>query len=418
MYELLIFYAVAIFIVLGISAIYSVAETSITSIPPVELQRLKMEKVPQIKTIEKLRKEKEMFLGTLLIASTALDTFASALAISFSIQVGGVEWIPVATAFATVAIVLFADILPKTYAFEHPAKSAIAVARFVLISVKILYPITKVVQFIVRWIFKVFRVKAKRVSKTSGDMMLRGAIDMGYSMGYLLNYKKQMLDGILDLSKFTVKQIMTKYNKVYSFDIDTKPEKLLKSMLKTGHSRFPIWKNNAKNIIGMLYIKDLFDLTYAKATKDIKPKDIEAVMYDPWFVDSSTSLINQLKEFRKRKIHFAIVVNNKGENVGIISLEDILEEIVGNIDDEHDFGSDYINQTNNKCIIKGSIPIKELNQQLGLDLPGDEFIVFSKLLSKHADKAPKVGDKIKVNNVQFKISKIMGKKISEVTVEQ
>lgn len=416
MFESAILYSLAILGALGFSAIYSLAETSITSIPFLELHRLKVEKHPAVKTIEYLRAEKEMFLGTMLIASTALDTLASAIAISFAVEFGGINWIPVATMLMTVAIVLIADIIPKTYAFEHPAKTAVAIARITKISVQVLYPITKIIQYIVQLFFKVFKVKDKRINKVSGDMLLRGAIDMGYSMGYLLNYKKQMLDGILDLSKFTVKEVMTKYDKVYSFNISTPPDKLLRLMLKTGHSRFPVWKGDSKHVVGMLYLKDFFNLMNVKPVEKITVNDIEDIMYDPWFINTSTTLINQLKEFRKKKVHFAIVANDKGENVGIISLEDILEEIVGNIDDEHDFSRDIEKQRSGKILLKASLPIKDLNERLGYDLPDKEFITIGNLIANGAGNNLSVGTKVKIGEVDFKITKLIGKKVTEIEI--
>lgn len=346
MLHITIIYIVIIFIILSLSALYAAAETSMTSISQPLLHKLKKEGNRRAILVSELRKEKGMLLGALLIASTALDTTASSVAILFAVHIGGIAWIPVATTIVTIVIVVLGNILPKTYAFENPMSTAFAVAPFIKFSIKILFPLVKVIQLLVRKIFEVFKLETEHKNNLKqGAELVRGAIELGHSLGYLLKDDREMLYGVLKLNNSTVKKIMTPKNKIYSYDINIKPNDLLKRMLQSGHSRFPIYENEESKIVGVMHIKDLFNLIRIKKISEITKKDLLEVMAPPWFIPGTKLLSEQLKEFRSKKIHFAMIIDKKNIVQGIITLEDILEEIVGSIDDEHNPKLKYIEKS-------------------------------------------------------------------------
>lgn len=414
MLHIIILYLAAILVTLTASAIYSAAETAMTSISLPKLHKLKIEGHPKAIMVSELREEKEMLLGSLLIASSVLDTVVSAVAISFAIHLGGVSWIPAATAITAILIVAVSDILPKTYAFQYPAKTAFAVAPFIKLSVKFLFPFAKLIQFIVSKIFALFKIKPlSQLEMSDGPETLRGAIEMGHSLGFLLKYDKDMLDSILSLADYTLEDVMTHRKHVISFDINTEPTTLLKKMLNSGHSRFPIWEEKPDNIIGVIHIKNMLNLLDFENGVTLKKQDLLKIMSTPWFVPTVTMLSDQLRAFRNRKNHFAIVVDEYGDMQGVVSLEDILEEIVGNIYDEHDTAEKEIKKLSEGWYsVKGTVTIRDINRHLGWHLPDEEASTIAGLVIHESEKIPEIGENFTFHKVKFEIT---GKDRNQIT---
>ncbi len=411
-------YIIAIILIMLLSALYSAAETSITSLSQPLLHKLKEEGNKKAILICELREKKDMLLSSLLIASSALDTIGSAVAISMAVEIGGVAMIPIATIIMTLVVILFADIIPKTFAFEYPKKTAFFTAYFIKYSVFVFYPFTKLIQFLVMIIFKVLRINpSKRAREDETSDMLRGAIAMGQSLGYLPKEDKQMLDGILDLSSCKIKDVMTPISEMCSTNISISAEEMLSEMLSTGHSRFPVWDEKQENIIGVIYIKDLFHLI--QKNQNIGRKKIEKLLIHPWFVSENNILSTQLKEFRKRKIHFSIVVNERDIPVGIVSLEDVLEEIVGSIYDEHDALKESIQKIGRGWyMVKASVKIKEINRYLGWDLHAPKTLTIGNLLQKECSTMPEVGKIVKCKDLIMEVVKLSKGKIQQVKIKK
>lgn len=408
--------ALCTFIIIFLVALISAAETAITSITEVTIHKLKSEGNKNALLLEKIKSQKEMFIGALLLAANILDGGLIAGATSVTIYaMKNSTWVPFVTGTLTIMIVLFGDVIPKTYALARIDKVALKLAKFTYVIINILYPIIKLIEMLAQYIFKIFKIKIEDDQASfSGTEMLRGAIDLGHSRGYVLKYDKQMLDGILNLSESSVEDVMTHRKKIISIDLGQKIPDLIHQVLNSGHTRFPVWEKSPENIIGIMHIKDLFKLLKNKKESSITKKDIKNILLKPWFIPDTTPLTDQLRYFRKKRQHFALVVDEYGTMIGIVTLEDIIEDIVGQIDDEHDDSSDkMIEKKSEDCyIVRGVLSIREFNRRVDWNLSDENATTIAGLLIHEAEEIPEVGQKFNFFGIEFAILK---KKDNQIT---
>ncbi len=409
-----IIYIALTFGCLLLSAVLSAAETAIVAVSPAVIHQLSSEGNQRAKLVLKLREDKDKLISTLLIANSALDTIASALTIAATVRLFGAEGIPIATAIITVLIILIAEVIPTTYAFEYADKLALYSAPVIEISLKVFTPITIAVLFIVRNIFKLFGVKlGNQKSLISETDMLRGAIQLSHSKGGVIKYKKDMLDSILDLGETAVSEVMTHRSNMVTININLPINDIIKIALETGHTRFPTWENNPDNIVGIFHIKDLFSMHRYRGDKTTS-KDLLDTAIAPWFIPESTTLNEQLLAFRKKKVHFALVIDEYGALQGLVTLEDILEEIVGQIYDEHDHAHTPITKAaDGAYLVNGTATIRDINRHLEWDLPDEEASTIAGLIMYESEIIPEQGQEFLFHNVLFKI---MRKKDNQITL--
>ncbi len=406
-------YIVLSFVCLFLSAILSAAETAIIAVSQAVIHKLNLEGNHRAKLVLLLREDKDKLISTLLIANTALDTIASGLGIAVAVHLFGIEAIPFATAIMTVLIIFIAEVLPKTYAFEYADKISLSCAPILVITSKVFTPITIAVLFVVRHVFKSIGVKlGNKKSMISETDILRGAIHLSHMQGGVVKYKKEMLDSILDLGETEVSEIMTHRSNMVTINASLPVTRIMKIALESGHTRFPIWQNNAENIIGIVHIKDLFAISRYK-DKKLNSKDLLDIAIAPWFIPESTTLNEQLLAFRKRKIHFALVIDEYGALQGLVTLEDILEEIVGQIYDEHDRSRTLITRSaDGAYLVEGATTIRDINRQLEWNLPDEHASTVAGLIMHESEIIPDIGQEFSFYDISFKI---MRKKYNQIT---
>ena len=396
----------AILILIVMSAFFSGSETALTATSRARLSEIERRGSRRAAMALSLTNMRERLLGALLLGNNVAIITASALATAVLIKIFGDSGAVIAAAVMTVLILIFAEVLPKTYAIAYPDRSAIAVAPIVRVIVAVFGPVVMTVEFIVKVTLRVFGVDIKNNQNVlSAHDELRGAIDLHMKEGTVIKHDRDMLGGILDLQDLEVSDIMVHRTKMTTIDGAEEPKEIVAKMLKSGHTRIPVWKDAPDNIIGVLHAKDLF-AALQKHDGDASKVDIEDILTAPWFVPDTRAIPDQLNAFLRRKSHFAIVVDEYGEVQGLLTLEDIIEEIVGDIKDEHDAVATGARQKpDGSYLVDGSLPIRDLNRAFDWELPDDEANTIAGLVIHEARMIPAVGQAFSFHGFRFEILK-------------
>ncbi|MGH2341721.1 HlyC/CorC family transporter [Segnochrobactraceae bacterium EtOH-i3] len=357
---------------LALSFFFSGSETALTASSRARLLQLEKSGDRRATVVSSLLHARERLIGTLLLGNTIVNILASALTTSLFLQLFGEKGVGLATLILTVVVVIFSEVLPKTWAITAPESFALVVARPIRPLVKIVGPIMAAVELLVRGILRLFGVSvdASRSGLTPHDE-IRGAVDLQHLEGGLVKVERDRLGGVLDLGELCVSDVMIHRTAMQMLNGAAPPVSIIEDVLASSHTRLPVWRGAPENIIGVLHARDLLRAVQA-AGGDIDQIDITKVMRPPWFVPDTTGLNDQLSAFLKRHNHFALVVDEYGEVMGLVTLEDILEEIVGEIADEHDVEVAGVRpQPDGSIIVEGTVPVRDLNRALDLALPDD-----------------------------------------------
>jgi Mg2+/Co2+ transporter CorB len=410
---------VVVIVLILASAYFSAAETGLTAASRARIHRLKTAGDKRAAIVSRLRADKERLIGTLLLGNNAVNILASSLATSVAIgYLGEEQGVIVSSVLMTVLILVFAEVLPKTYAFYNAEKVAMNVAPSLNILIKILFPISRAVQFTVDVIMVVMRLKKKSASVLSPMDELRGAIELHHHEGKVVKRDKDMLRSILDLSDTEVEEVMVHRKNIYSIDINQPATDIVTKVLDSRFTRVPLWSGETDNIVGVLHVKALLK-ALRSYDGDINNLNVLDVAIKPWFVPETNSLSNQLFQFREKRNHMALVVDEYGMLVGLITLEDILEEIVGHIDDEHNSVSLGIKKLKDGSYrIKGDNTLRDINRHLDWNLPDDEATTIAGLIIHEAGSIPSAGDEFKFHDFWFKIDKKKNNQITSVLVRK
>lgn len=390
----IIFYGLTIFLFLLISAFFSAAETALTAVSRARIYQLVMDGNKRAQIVSRLRKEKEAMIGTVLLGNNAVNIAASAIATTLSIRLFGNEnGLVLVTLVMTLLVVIFSEVLPKTYAIQNAERVSLAFAPALSLLVKIFQPITYSIQFLIRIILRIFGVDiTKSNTLISATDVIRGTIELHHREGKMIKQDRDMLGSILDLNDIEVENIMVHRTEVETLDADLSAEELVKMAVSTMHSRIPLWRGEPDNIIGLLHVKNLIKIMREQKGA-LTTESILAICTKPWFIPETTSLRDQLLAFRNKRQHFAFVVDEYGAWQGVVTLEDIIEEIVGDIDDEHDeIENDIQKVDDNTYLISGSVTLRDLNRHLSWNLPDDNASTIAGLLIYEAQEIPEVGE--------------------------
>ncbi|HEX9789525.1 MAG TPA: HlyC/CorC family transporter [Kiloniellales bacterium] len=393
----------AILALLVLSAFFSGSETSLTAVSLPRMHTLERQGNRRAGMVNELWRQKERLIGAILLGNNLVNITASALATSVLIGFFGDAGVAYATLGMTLLVLIFSEVLPKTYAIHHADRMALAVAPLMRFCVIILFPVTHAVHMVVRGTLRLFGVQmSTTLSPERSEEELRGAIDLHAGEGEEVRHKRAMLRSILDLAEVEVAEIITHRKKVISIDADLPPRRIVEEVLQSPHTRLPLWQKDPDNIVGVLHAKAL--LRAVEALPDIDKLDVLSIANAPWFIPESTDLLSQLQAFRSRHEHFAIVVDEYGEVGGIVTLEDILEEIVGEIADEHDVEIEGVQmQADGSVVVDGAVTIRDLNRQFEWRLPDAEASTIAGLVLDEARRIPEVGQTFVFHGFRFEI---------------
>ena len=399
------------------SAFFSGSETALTAASPAKMHALEQDGSRRARVVNYLLSVRERFIGAILLGNTLANVAASALATSLFLTLFGEQGVAYATIVMTIIVVLFAEVLPKTYAILNADRMALTVAPAVRFVVALLAPITNTIQFLVRHTLRLFGAPISDEAEVlSAHEELRGTIDLIHKEGGVVKLDRDMLGGVLDLRELTVSDIMVHRTKMDAIDADLPPEQIVDAALKSSHTRLPLWRGEREEIIGVLHAKTLLR-ALRDAKGDVSKIDIMALATPPWFVPDTTTLKDQLNAFLKRKAHFAIVVDEYGEVMGLVTLEDIIEEIVGDITDETDIASIAARpQADGSVIVEGSVPLRDLNRLMDWDLPDEEATTVAGLVLHEAQTIPDAGQSFTFHGYRFEVLRRQRNRLTSIRV--
>lgn len=394
--------ALGILVLLCLSAFFSGSETALTATSKARMLSLDRDRNRQAGRVLHLIEDKESLIGAILLGNNLVNILASTIAATVFLAMFGEAGVPIATLVMTALVLIFAEVMPKTYAISNPDRMALAVSLPIRIVVILFSPVVATVQAVVRGALRMLGADVSG-PVLSAHEEIRGQIDLHHEEGGVVKVDRDMLGGVLDLRELTVDDVMVHRKSLIMLDIEDSPDTLVRNALSSPHTRLPLYRGDPENIVGVLHARDLARALH-EAGGDAGKIDIEAIKREPWFIPETTELLDQLSAFREKREHFALVVDEYGALMGIITLEDIIEEIVGEIEDEHDIALEGVAvQPDGTVIVDGTVPIRDLNRALDWNLPDDEAVTVAGLVIHEAQTIPEAGQIFRFHGVQFEI---------------
>ena len=407
------------FVLMLLSAFFAGAETAMTAASRARMHQLEKDGEPRAKSVNWLMKHREQMVGTMLLGNTFVNIAASALVTSVLLTLFGSAGVAVATLITTALVLIFCEVLPKTYAITNADGMALVLGRLVRFVVRVFAPVVNAVAWLVKVILWVMGVKSMGLVEDEQEAAheeIRGAIDLHHLHGAVGTSDRDMLGGILDLKDLQISDVMIHRKNMIIIDAESPPEEVLDRILSQPHTRLPIYKGDSENIIGVIHVKDLLR-ALSRNNGDIKSVNVPALAAKPWFVPDTTLLADQLRMFLQRRTHFALVVDEYGALQGLITLEDILEEIVGEIRDEHDLPVSGVRpQPDGTTNVDGWVTIRELNRAMNWTLPDEEATTIAGLIINEAQAIPDVGQQFSFYGFKFEILRRQRNQITAVRV--
>jgi Mg2+/Co2+ transporter CorB len=417
----------AILFLLTISAFFSGSETALTASSRGKLKAQADKGTPGAARALKLTEDNERLIGAVLLGNNMVNILAASLATALFTRLLGDGGVALATLVMTALVLVFAEVLPKTYAISNPEGAAMRVAPILRFVVAIFSPVVAVVRFIVRRVLALFGVVIDPDRAVlSVHEEIAGTLALGHSTGSVEKEHRDRLMGALDLSERTVEEIMRHRSQISTVNADDPVEQIIAASLNAPHSRLPMYRDDPENIIGVLYARDLareMHKVVQSAKGDysaISRIDIAKLARPPYFIPETTPLDEQMQEFLQQKRHFALVVDEYGALRGLLTLEDILEEIVGEIEDEYDaaIAPEVEQRKDGELVVDGAMTIRDLNRAMDWGLPDEEAVTVAGLVIHEAQAIPEVGQTFFFHGCRFKVLAREGNRITQLSLRK
>lgn len=410
-------YAAFIFILMVLSAFTSACETALTGASKARMHALEKDGNKRAALVNALRENSDHLIGAILLCNNIMNILSSAIATSLFLTLFGDNGVVYATIVMTAIIFVFGEVLPKTIAMGRADSIALTVAPVINGLVIVLSPFLKAVSKMIRFVLNLCCIKTDEVHDATGTE-LRGAIELHKAADEEAETqeKRAMLHSILDLADIEVSEIMSHRSVVETIDAGASIDTIIEQVLDNAYTRLPVFKDTPDNIIGILHAKSVLRAVAEKGG-DLSQLDISKLMTEPWFIPDTTILFDQLQSFRQRKEHFAIVVDEYGSFLGIVTLEDILEEIVGEIEDEHDVTIPGVRpQQGNAFVVDGTVTIRDLNRATSWNLPDEDYATVAGLVLHESKIIPEVGQVFSFFGFRFRILKRVRNQLTLVRI--
>ena len=407
-----------VLVCLMLSAFFSGSETALTASSRASMARLEKQGNKRAATVNRLLAQRERLLGTLLLGNNVVNIAASALATGVLLAWFGNAGVIYATIAMTVMVVIFSEVLPKTAAINAPDRIALLVAGPLIWAVRLFGPIVIGVEALVRWLLTFIGIRVgEDQAILSAHEELRGAVDLLHREGGVETLDRDMFGGVLDLRELVVSDVMIHRTSMITLNADEPAEDVVNAVIASPVTRIPLWSGKQENIVGILHVRDLLRALHSLDGNAAKV-DIASLLTPPWYVPETRSVSEQLKAFRRRKTPFALVVDEYGEVEGIVTLEDILEEIVGDITDEHDVAMPGVRkQPDGSANVDGGVPIRDLNRVMGWQLPDEEATTIAGLVIHEARTIPEVGQTFTFHGFRFRVLRRARNRITALRVQ-
>ncbi len=416
----------AIVVLLALSALFSGSETALTTASRGKLHGMAERGDRGAASAMQITEDKERLIGAILLGNNFVNILAAALATTLFTALFGEGGVAIATLVMTAVVLVFSEVLPKTYAITNAERMATAVARIIGVIVLILSPIVLAVRAFVRLLLRLFGVQTDPKAKfLAAQEEIAGAIALHHSEGAVEKADRDRLLGALDLGQRTVEEVMMHRRDIEMIDADAAPGEILTQALNSPHTRIPIFRGESENIVGVIHAKDL-GRSVEKLVREgggfhnIDNFDVMAVAMEPYFVPETTPLDEQMREFLRRRAHFALVVDEYGALQGLITLEDIIEEIVGDISDEHDIetpgGVELLDD--GSVDVEGVVTIRDINRACDWNLPDDEANTVAGLVIHEAQAIPNVGQAFSFHGFRFEVLERENNRLTRLRVRK
>ena len=416
----------AILVLICLSAFFSGSETGLTAASRARINHLSQQGNRRARVVSRLLERQDRLIGTILLGNNLVNILASSLATSVLILVFGEAGVVYATLAMTLIVVVFAEVLPKTYAITNPETAAAGVARPISLIILVFSPIVGAIRALVRMLLRLVGVQTDPDSQILAVREeIAGALQLGHSEGVVEKEDRDRILGALDLAERTVEEIMLHRSNIEMVDAEAEPRAILQQILESNYTRLPIYKGDQENIIGVAHAKDLMRALYEtiseagdKASEALDVFAISDVMMKPYFVPDTTTLADQMRNFLRKHTHFALVVDEYGSLEGLITLEDILEEIVGEITDEHDPDAEHQVKAGEDgwFWLDGAMTIRDLNRATDWSLPDDEANTIAGLVIHEAQMIPTVGQRFSFHGFRFEVMERENNRITRLRV--
>ena len=407
-------------VLLGCSAFFAGSETALTAASRARMYALSSQGDRNAVRVEKLQSQMERVIATMLLGNTFVNNAAAAITTvvfaEYFTEAGGALPL-IAAACITAVIFIVSEVLPKTYAINNAERMSLVVAPLVSLLIKVAYPLTHITQIIINGGLGLFGVKVEREPGAEESIdELRGAIDLHSESAEEIREAGAMLHSILDLDEVPVSDIMVHRRGVTTIDADLPSDQLVQQVLESQHTRIPLWRGEPDNIVGVLHAKGLLRALHNNDWK-MSGLDIIGLCAKPWFIPDSTTLLKQLEAFKSRREHFAIVVDEYGALMGVVTLEDIIEEIVGDIADEHDMKVEgVVQEEDGSFVVDGSVTLRDLNREYDWGLPDEEASTLAGLVLHEARQIPIAGQVFSFYGLRFEILERQRNQIRRIRV--
>jgi magnesium and cobalt exporter, CNNM family len=415
-----------ILLLLVMSAFFSGSETALTAASRGKLRAQADKGSRGAERALKITEDNERLIGSVLLGNNLVNILATSLATAIFTRAFGESGVALATLVMTLLVLVFAEVLPKTYAITNSETAASLVSRPIAIVVLVFSPMVAAVRLLVRGVLRIFGVQ---IDPDSHIMAVReeiaGALQLGHSEGVVEKEDRDRILGALDLGDRTVEEIMLHRSGIEMINADDNPQSILEQCLKSSHTRLPVYREEQENITGVIHAKDLLRAMYqaiggpAGDAKALKSFDITQVAMPPYFVPETTTLDHQMRQFLRMRTHFALVVDEYGSLQGLITLEDILEEIVGEITDEFDPDGDHpvSRSEDGYYLVDGATTIRDLNRATDWNLPDDEANTVAGLVIHEAQSIPTVGQVFSFHGFRFEVKARDGNRITALSIK-
>ncbi|PPD03994.1 MAG: hypothetical protein CTY36_07340 [Methylocystis sp.] len=400
-----------------LSAVFAGSETALTAASHARMHSLEKEGDKRAAAVNRLLRQRNRMIAALLLGGTLVNIGGSAFTTSVLVVVAGDNGAVYATVIMTVLLLVFAEVLPKTLAINHPDETSLRVAKFIAPFVRVVGPLLAGVEYIVRMVLALAGVEVGhgRTVRSPYDE-LKSAVDILHDEGNVERSARDMFGGVLDLQVLHVSDVMIHRTKMRTIDADLPPDQIVREVLSSPFTRMPLWRERPDNFVGVLHSKDILRALNA-AGGDASKLDVGEVMFAPWFVPEATTLEDQLEAFLKRKTHFALVVDEYGEVMGLVTLEDILEEIVGDIRDEHDLAVQGVRpQPDGSVLVDGAVPVRDLNRVMAWELPDEEATTIAGLVIHEAGAIPEAGQVFTYHGFRFEVMRKIRNRVTALRV--
>ena len=402
--------AISILFLLGLSAFFSGSETALTAINRASMHQMAAgSKGARIALA--LTENNERLIGSILLGNNLVNVLATALATTLFTALLGESGVAYATLVMTALVTIFAEVAPKTYAITAPTQSAIRVAPVIELVVRVFAPVVGTITWLVRLGFRVIGVRIDPDAHVlAPHEQIRGTIALHHSEGGVAREERDRLLAALELRERVVSDVMRHRRDIASISADEPAEEIVSYCLSSPHTRIPLWRGEPENIVGVLHAKDLLRAVdrQIRAAEDVQAAiarlDVMGVAMKPWFVPDTRPLDDQLRAFLKRRQHFALVVDEYGSLQGLITLEDILEEIVGEIADEHDIEAEgLVREPSGAFVVPGTMSIRNLNRACDWTLPDEEATTVAGLVIHEVQAIPTEGQVFAFHGMRFEV---------------